>query len=59
MLNVLGSPTRLLKLGHIDNKTKTYPYEINYLTNLAFEKVVFLPFTYMMTNIVLLYFVIK
>ena len=48
IMNTLVSPTHSVKLGIIDEETITPHYEINYLMNLALQKVAFLPYGYAM-----------
>lgn len=45
---VLVSPTHLATLGFINEDDITKHYEINYLMRMALQKVVFLPFSYVM-----------
>ena len=47
-MNILVSPTHLVKLGIIDEEIVTPHYEINYLMYMALQKVAFLPFAYVM-----------
>ncbi len=48
LLNIIVSPTHLIKLGFLDQDIVTSQYEINYLMRMALQKVAVLPFTYIM-----------
>jgi peptidyl-dipeptidase A len=48
LIDILVSPTHLLKLNFIDKEAITHHYEINFLMRMALQKVAFLSFGYVM-----------